>query len=684
MKLHFGAALLLCVAQPLVAAEQEDPIDEIVVGGDAATYELARVEVEHEILVDTAHALKNLPGANVNTNGNITGIAQYRGMYGDRVAVTIDNHTVVSGGPNAMDAPLSYVSPMITEALVIERGIASVSSAPESIGGHVNTQLARGEFGGDQFSSSGFLGSRYSGNGNLSTTAARLTVSNSSHRLSMISEIDNGDDIRSPAGMIRPSALDRKRYDLSYAYADGGNHVVLFAGILDTVDSGTPALPMDIRYIETDLFGSHFLFAVSDLFSLEGRVSANDVAHVMDNFALRSAPPPIRHRETYTTGSGQSFALAGKLDFDRSVLRIGVHGSAAEHDATITNPNNALFRIANFADVQRDLASVFGEWSLERGTTGLEIGVSLRRVETASGEVGATGVMGDGVTMLANRFNNAEKKLSFDDVDAVLKYRLKTGDATTWRFEVARKSRAPSYQELYLWVPMQATGGLADGRTYVGDLGLRSETSSEINIGLETSGSRLILSPQVFYKRIDDFIQGAPTTDAMANMVSMMMTGNPALQFSNTDAEIWGMDVAWAYALTDHLTLDGVATYTRGRRTDIADNLYRLAPLNGSIGISYRTESLTLGTRLYAYAEQDKVAFFNDEQASSGYGLVDLQAAWTASESLRFEAHVGNLFDAMYQDHLAGINRAGGSDVPVGTRLYGAERSFGAGVFLSF
>ena len=78
------------------------------------------------MLVDTATALKDIPGANVNRNGLITGIAQYRGMFGDRVTVGIDDLGIISGGPNAMDAPLSYMSPMITEELVVDRGIASV------------------------------------------------------------------------------------------------------------------------------------------------------------------------------------------------------------------------------------------------------------------------------------------------------------------------------------------------------------------------------------------------------------------------------------------------------------------------------------------------------------------------------------------------------------------------------
>jgi len=57
---------------------------------------------------DSAEVLKRMPGANANGNGPITSIAQYRGMFGDRISVKLDSAPTLTGGPNAMDTPLSY------------------------------------------------------------------------------------------------------------------------------------------------------------------------------------------------------------------------------------------------------------------------------------------------------------------------------------------------------------------------------------------------------------------------------------------------------------------------------------------------------------------------------------------------------------------------------------------------
>jgi iron complex outermembrane receptor protein len=664
-----------------------DEADEIVVVGRTVETSAERVAVERELLIDTATALKEIPGANVNANGTLTGIAQYRGLYGDRVAVDLDHLGLITGGPNAMDTPLSYMSPMITEELVVSRGIASVSLAPESIGGHINTRLSRGDFAADGFAVSGMIGTRYVSNGDVSTSAGRLTLASENHRVSLIGEIDSGDDYATPAGTIRPSMLERDRYDLSYAYDDESRHFLLFAGLLDTGPTGTPALPMDILLIDTEMFGAQFDFEASSSVAIEGRVSWNDVYHEMDNYSLRQAPMPMSQRLNTATGEGSQFSVAATIELADSTLRIGTDGIDAKHASIITNPGNAMFRVDNFTNIGRDLVGLFAEWDRESGKHGIEAGIRIKRVRTDAGLVGASGMMGEmgsNVDMLANNFNESRRDLEWDTADAVFKYQNRVGPHLEWNVEAGVKSRAPSYQELYLWLPLQATGGLADGRSYIGNLELREERSREVVAGLSFDNSRFAISPQVYFKSIDDYIQGVPSTNMLANMVATMMTGQAPLQFDNVDARIWGADAAWRYVLTDRLLLDGIVSISRGRRADVDDNLYRLSPYSGSVGLTYDTGSWSFRTEVVGVADQDKVSAYNNESATSGYWLGNLAFAWATAAGVRVEARIDNLFDERYQDHVAGINRAGGSDIPIGIRLYGAERTVSAGLVYSF
>jgi iron complex outermembrane receptor protein len=667
--------------------DQSDAVEEIVVVGRSVTTTSAVISVERELLVDTATVLKDIPGADVNANGPITGIAQYRGMFGDRVAVSIDHQGIIGGGPNAMDTPLSYVSPMLTDELIVQRGIASVSSAPESIGGHINATFARGDFASDGVEVSGLIGSRYSANGSVSTSAGRLTLANASNRVSLVAEVDSGDDIQTPAGDIQPSSLNRDRYDLSYGFKSDSTDVLVFVGKLDTSDTGTAALPMDIIGIETNIYGLQLATAIAPGVDLEGRVSYNDVDHLMDSFSMRSVASPMMARQNRATASGSTFSLLSIIDRGAGNFRFGIDGVTAEHDSVISNPNMQMFRIDNFADVERDVVSAFIEWQRDISNGSLEIGLRYKDVEADAGEVGASGMPAmilHYASELADAFNVAERDLSWGSVDALFKYRHSLSRNVEWNVDLGSKTRAPSYQELYLWLPLQATGGLADGRNYIGNLNLIEERSNEISLGLSAVAGSFSISPQVFFRKVDNYIQGVPSTNGTANMLSMMMTGKPALQFENVDAEIWGLDLAWKVDLSDKWFVDGILSVADGERADVDDYLYRLSPSSTSVGLTYDADVWSLKTEVVLIAEQDRVAEYNDELESAAYQLLNIEAVRNPVASLRIEARVDNLLDETYQDHLAGVNRVVGGDIPQGTALYGAQRTLSIGMIYRF
>lgn len=667
-----------------------EKIDEIIVEGSREiTSRSATVAVESTLVIDTASALKQLPGGDVNRNGRLSGIAQYRGLYGDRVGVSIDGIGVIGGGPNAMDAPLSYVSPMITESLVLERGIPGVASTPDAIGGNIDVHLARGSFGDDAgFGLSGMAGARYFDNGDATTAAGRLTLANRSHRMSIVGQADRADDQETPVGTIIPSRLSRDRYDLSYAYDDGAGELLVYAGGLDTRDTGTPALAMDIRYIDTMLYGFKAERQVSTRWRLAAGAGYNDVDHVMDNFSLRPPPPtPMAYRQNRTGGSGTLLTLAAEGQYRDTRISLGVDGRFASHDSLITNPDNANFFIENFNDIERDVVAMYLAAGQEKNGVTWELGLRQVRVDSAADAVafgGLMGGMGDAARLLADAFNAAERRQSFSNLDAVFNFEAQLASDLTATVDLGSRARAPSYQELYLWLPLQATGGLADGRNYVGNLGLRAERSREIVLGLDWSAGSAALSPQVYYRRIDDYIQGVPADSMPADMLAGMMSGNGALRFDNVDAEIYGFDLALSYTLSPRVRVDAAAGYARGKRRDVADNLYRIAPLNGSLAVTYMASAFLVRTEVVAYAAQEDVSRYNDELPTAGYGIVNLHGSWQLGPSTRLELSADNLFDRGYQDHLAGVNRVRNAELPTGQRLFGAGRTVGAGVVIEF
>lgn len=680
--------LSTAIAAVLSAGVSADHIEEVNVLGERV-YPVQVIEApQHKGAVDAAELLKQLPGANVNANGKLTGIAQYRGMYGDRVAISVDGMGLIGGGPNAMDAPLSYASPLLLKNLSLERGISSVSSAAETIGGHFQAEYDRGEFAaGSDFGLSGSLQTRLESNGDQNSSALRVIGANDSHKVALLAGIDRGDDRDYPNGTVSPSELQRDRYDLSYAFTRNDSTLQAYAGRLDTVDTGTPSLPMDIVWIETDLYGLNASTRLGDT-RIEAGLAYSDVDHLMDNFSLRTAPAsPMQYRQTRAFGEGLQWRLATVTDLGDASVRLGLDGSQAEHSATITNPNNAMFRVDNFKDVERDAFGIYAQWNQSIAGLDVEAGLRYNRIDYDSGTVGLQtppmmAMMQMGGNMLAMRFNNSQREQRHNNVDAVLKVGKLLAANHSIYVELAQKNRAPSYQQMYLWLPMQSTGGLADGRTYIGDVNLNAEQSREINIGSDWYGKHAWFTPQLFYKDISDYIQGVSSDDMRANLLANMMSGQDVLQFANIDATIYGFDLAFGYRLKPSLSLEGVVNYSRGKRDDIADNLYRLAPLNARVGLVYTQDAWKVRSDVIGYKRQNKVSAINNERESAGYGIWNVSAEWQINAGVMFSFAVENLLDKAYQEHLGGVNRVREVDIAVGDRVYASERNFKVGVTL--
>ena len=147
------------------------------------------------------------------------------------------------------------------------------------------------------------------------------------------------------------------------------------------------------------------------------------------------------------------------------------------------------------------------------------------------------------------------------------------------------------------------------------------------------------------------------------------------LKFNNVDAELYGFDIEANYAIDSHWSVNTVVNYVRGKRDDISDDLYRIAPLNGVIGLTYQNSLWAATVESVLVDEQDKVSETNNEQETPGYGLINLKGHWQANANVRIGAGIDNVFDKRYFDHLGGYNRVVNPDIAVDDRLPGYGRN---------
>lgn len=673
--IYLGSGLYAALLSAAVQAQELEELT-IVERSDARTIDVAQAL---SVAPDPARLLFEAPGANVNSNGPITGIPQYRGLFGPRISVSLNGNLLAPAGPNWMDPPLSYAVSAQLESLEVYRGIAPVHVGQESLGGAIDARTRRIPYAGPgEFDLEGqLLGSAQSVNGGQQFDVD-VQLATGVQRFKLSAMTQSGDDARFPGGEILPSRYTRQRYDIGASRRFGDHELQIDYGHNRTGEAGTPALPMDIDYFTGDLLAVTYRYQPRDSLEVEASLYGSDLDHGMSNFHLRPVAGPAAQRQNIASSRNRGFRLQATRSDSLGSWRLGADRFRERHQSDIDNPANPMFFVVNFNRAEREVLGLFLSREQEFSETLRgELGLRVNQIRADAGEVdGTPAIMMPPAQMLRDRFNNADRSQRDVNMDLVFKVQYALGNQLSLYAGAARKQRAASFQERYLWLPLEATAGLADGQRYVGNITLDPETAYAFEGGVDFTGNGVSVHPRVFYTRIDDFIQGTPvsTSDPAAVMVRMMNmstgTARPGpLQFNNVDAALYGFDLDWRWQLSDSFALSGLVNYVRGERRDIDDALYRIAPPNATLRLAYTRADWRLSLETVAYAAQDQISASNRERRSPGYGVVNIQGSWAPREHLQLSVGIDNLLDAEYTPHLGGYNRVANPDIDVGSRL---------------
>lgn len=690
--LSFSSVAFAADNEPPEPREPPLPAEIIVWGERTEGFERFRIEAGEgaDLAPDVASLMKRVPGGDVNANGALTGLVQYRGLSSQRLNVRVNGMHISPGGANWMDPPLHYIPRPWLDSIEMRRGIAPVSSGFETLGGTVEAHSKTSRFGeGDAWEIHGDVSASGRTADDSLAGGGLLWVGTRNFRAHVLGAQESGDDLEFGSGDIVPMEYERTSSGAGFGALLGDHELGFDYSHHRTGEAGTPALPMDIRWVKTNLWRGEYE-ATLDGVDLVAELYYSDADHRMDNLNLRT--PPMMARWADTDGDGLGYALSGTFDLIGGALTLGSDAHLGEHNMDVYDPNNPMFFVVNFNDAERDLYGVFAEWqrSFAEGWSA-EVGVRYNHVDMDAGDVDLAAGLPPPAQGLKDAFNAADRDVKDGNVDwvAVLGYDL--SEQLHMELGAARKMRSPSYLERYSWLPLEVTAGLADGNNYVGDIDLDPEVSHEVELGADWRSERILFAPRVFYRWVDDYIQGTPfdatpgVIDSPTEMVSSLNGDPTPLQWTNVDAKLYGFDLAWGLALPARLRLDGTLSYVRGRRRDITDRLYRNAPFTGTVALTYAEERWSVTAESVFADRQNKVSDTNGESKTSGYGIANLYGYLELREGVMLRAGVENVFDKTYREHLNGFNRiTDNPDIAPGERLPGAGRNFVVDVNYAF
>lgn len=261
------------------------------------------------------------------------------------------------------------------------------------------------------------------------------------------------------------------------------------------------------------------------------------------------------------------------------------------------------------------------------------------------------------------------------------------------KLNVARGFRAPTLAEL-------SSNGAHEGtnRYEVGNLNLKSETSLQVDAGVEVNSEHVTLGAGVFYNHIDNFIYYERVLNQAGTDSIVVDPGSGdnlnVFRFDQQTANLYGvefnMDIH-PHPL-DWLHFENTFSYTRAQFTQAIDGskyvpnipaARLLSQLKGNFlpkGQSVRNLYVSLESD-YTFRQNRAFTGYNTETETGSYWLVGVSvgADFVKKGKTLFSLNLSgmNLGDVAYQNHLSRLKYTAVNNVTGRQGVYNVGRNFG-------
>jgi len=610
--------------------------------------------IREESADSVAGLLDKASGVTINGSGLWEAVPTIRGFGSNRVLVLIDGDR--ESNLWAGRAPLTpFIDTGNIERIEILKGPASVLYGSDALGGVINIitrQPAFTESGSWQFKPSATIG--YSSNDNGKYGNLVLDGANESVALRLeTSSRDHGSYKDGNGDTVANSQFEGMNYALSARWkVDETNEISASFRRSDIDDMGVPqkdrAAWSHFTTFETDTWkaGWHATnFGVVTDLQLKGWIV--DQKRVFDG--------------NITSGDGTKFTLKGndietgaqgaslQLTFepaDDNTLVGGIEyvreeAQSSEKASTYKVSNGSLVQVLAFPpvspDAERNHVGLFVQDSQRFNGGALLTGGIRYDYFTADAENAVfTKTKGGTTTTATNVFSDK----SDGAITASLGYLHPLSSHLNANINLATGFRAPDIFERF------STRG--SNPIILGNPDLEPEYSWNIDGGLKMKSETVSGVVSVFYSRVDDYIDLLAQTEKFNGVATKKYVNIP-------DAELYGFDASASWQVSENLTLFGGISSVIGRNRDSDERLSTIPPTNGKIGIRWDDSYASSGSWWFEinselYADQNHPT--EGEEATPGYGLVNLKTGIRFSPNVTLALAVNNVFDRTYRSHL--------------------------------
>ncbi len=444
--------------------------------------------------------------------------------------------------------------------------------------------------------------------------------------------------------------------------------------------------------------------------------SGTPAEHTATNSELTSKTlfNPYQHVTHFKIASDNNIAL-GK---GRLAIHVGYQRNQRRELGDYTQPNvpDLYFDLQTINYSIQYLFADKNGWRTAIGVTGMEqqnsnkgekvlipaynqfdIGSFISTKKTFNNKLTLSGgIRGDYRNVIGKQyFQGADLKFSpfnktFGNVSGSIGVSYNASAATTLKLNVARGYRSPSVSEL-------ASNGAHEGtnRYEYGDNNLKTETSFQIDGGIEVATEHISFGVTAFYNNINNYIFYSKL-EAKAGGDSLVKDANgnfiEAFKFRQTTATLYGFEAKFdihPHPL-DWLHFENSFSLVAGHFNQTYEGSNKLPFIpSPRLQSELRGDFKTLGKifkKLYLKFEMDNVAkqkrvftAYNTETPTDGYTLFNIGGGTevVSKGKTLFSVNLGlnNITDVAYQSHLSRLKYAGENLVTGRTGVFNMGRN---------
>ena len=567
---------------------------------------------------DGADLLQSVPNMSVIRKGGSSGDPLFRGLGGSRLSVNADDQFIYGGCGMRMDPPTAYIHPNSFDKVVVTKGPQTVTQGMGLVSGSVQFIRKDPDFSEKPYNVNATLtaGSNDRRDGSLEAEFGGkygYVRSNISH--------NEADDYKDGDGNRVHSNFKRDSQMLQLGITPTENTTIAGTYERSRAKVAYADRMMDGSKFDRDAWNVRFTQRnLTPWFSeLELRYGKSEIDHVMDTYSLRTIRNPAgkqiknANNPKRNTDTGR---LKATFDWDKLNLQTGldylddVHvvrnergGDGYRHKPYM--PNQSFKQWGVFTE------AAWQQTDKQRWVAGLRHDQVKAHYDTAS------------VT------DPALKHQKFNLDSGFLRWERNTDNGLKYYAGFGIAERAPDYWE----------------RLRSEKKAIHAEQNLQIDAGIIWKRPNLHASVSIFGSDIKNFI--------------LMERQGMNLGVRNINASRFGgeAEVKWTFA--PNWEIGSSLAYTYGKNRTDGKPLAQTPPLEWNNTLAFDNGKFSAGALWRVVAKQNRYSkgqgniVGQDIGASSGFGVLSLNAGWKFSKYATLQGGIDNVFNKTYAEFVS-------------------------------